>query len=267
LRTYVVTGAESGIGAATAALLRERGHRVIGVDRAPSDISVDLGTVSGREDAARQVEGLAPEGIAGFVTCAGIGGFTGTDSALLVSVNYFGAVELAEALRPLLARAAARGDPASVVLVSSNSVTCQPGWAGLVARACLGGDEQKARAAASGVDAVHAYPATKAALAWWARREGVRPRWVGAGVRVNAVAPGMVSTAMTEQLRADPQLGVFADAYPSALGRPARPEEIASAIAFLLSEEAAVFVGATLFADGGTDAMMHPLRPMGTDVL
>jgi NAD(P)-dependent dehydrogenase (short-subunit alcohol dehydrogenase family) len=67
----------------------------------------------------------------------------------------------------------------------------------------------------------------------------------------------MVSTAMTEQLRADPQLGVFADAYPSALGRPARPEEIASAIAFLLSEEAAVFVGATLFADGGTDAMMH----------
>jgi NAD(P)-dependent dehydrogenase (short-subunit alcohol dehydrogenase family) len=110
------------------------------------------------------------------------------------------------------------------------------------------------------------YPATKAALAWWARSEGVKPEWIGAGIRLNAVAPGMVETAMTARLREDPQLGVFADAYPTALGRPGRPEEVANAIAFLLSSQASLAVGATLFLDGGTDAILHPLRPEGMNV-
>jgi NAD(P)-dependent dehydrogenase (short-subunit alcohol dehydrogenase family) len=103
------------------------------------------------------------------------------------------------------------------------------------------------------------YPATKAALASWARREGVRAEWIGAGIRVNAVAPGMVATAMTDQLRADPELGVFADAHPSAIGRPGRPEEIAEVIAFLLSERAALVVGSVWYVDDGTDAMLNPL--------
>ncbi len=258
---YVVTGSESGIGAATVARLRADGHRVIGVDRTPSDVTVDLGTREGRDEAVRAVTALAPDGVAGLVPCAGLGGFTGTDSALLTSVNYFGAVEVATGLRPLLAAAAANGEPAAVVLLSSNSVTCQPGWAGDVAELCLEGDEPGARTAAAAREAVHVYPATKAALAWWARREGVRAEWIGAGIRLNAVAPGMVDTAMTEQLRADAQLGVFADAYPTAIGRPGRPEEVANAIAFLLSAQASLVVGATLFLDGGTDAIMHPLRP------
>ncbi len=264
--TYVVTGSESGIGAATAARLRADGHRVVGVDRTPADVTADLATAAGRAAVVREVTACAPDGIAGFVPCAGLGGFTGSDGALLVSVNYFGAVDVAVGLRPLLARAAARGEPASVVLLSSNSVTCQPGWAGDVAGQCLAGDEPEARAAAAGTDAVHVYPATKAALAWWARREGVSPDWIGAGIRVNAVAPGLVETAMTDRLRRDPRLGVFADAYPSAVGRPGRPEEVADAIAFLLSERATLVVGTTLFVDGGTDAIMHPLRPEGTDV-
>jgi NAD(P)-dependent dehydrogenase (short-subunit alcohol dehydrogenase family) len=113
---------------------------------------------------------------------------------------------------------------------------------------------------------VQIYPATKAALAYWARREGIKPEWAGAGVRVNAVAPGLIATPMTEQLRRDPRLGVFADAYPTALKRPGRPEEIASLIAFLLSDEASLLVGSVVFADGGTDALLHPLKPEGMDV-
>jgi NAD(P)-dependent dehydrogenase (short-subunit alcohol dehydrogenase family) len=50
-RTYVVTGAASGIGQATAALLRNRGHRVIGVDVRSVDVVADLSTPEGRQEA------------------------------------------------------------------------------------------------------------------------------------------------------------------------------------------------------------------------
>lgn len=266
MSTYVVTGSASGIGLATAEKLSGQGHRVIGVDRANATVVADLSGAEGRAAAVASITELAPDGVTGFVPCAGLGGFTGVDPALLLSVNFFGAISVLEGLHPLLSRAAEHGEPAAVVLLSSNSVTCQPGWSSDVAAACLEMDEPAARKAAAEHEAVEVYPATKAALAWWARREGVKPRWIGAGIRVNAVAPGLVATAMTEQLRADPQLGVFADSYPTAIGRPGQPEEIANTIAFLLSDEASLIVGVTLFVDGGTDAIMHPLKPEGMNV-
>src|SRR5438270_713546 len=79
--------------------------------------------------------------------------------------------------------------------------------------------------------------------------------------RVNAVAPGLVATAMTDDVRADPVFGRFADTYPTALARPGRPEEVAALIGFLLSEQASLMVGSVVFADGGTDALRHPRRP------
>lgn len=258
--THVVSGASSGIGAATRARLEADGDRVIGIDLRGSDIDADLSTPDGRAHACERVHVLAPEGIDGLVPCAGIAGLTGVDGALLVSVNYFGAIALATGLRSLIRPGGA------VVVLASNSVTCQPGWNAEVTSACLEDDEDRARALAAEVDAVTVYPSSKAALAYWARREGVRPEWIGAGIRLNAVAPGMIATPMTDALREDPELGVFADAYPTAIGRPGRPEEIAALIAFLLSDAASLLVGSVVFADGGTDAIMHPIAPTGMNV-
>ncbi len=255
-RTYVITGAASGIGAATRTRLENDGHRVIGVDRQATDVVADLSTVEGRRQGVIDVRELAGDRIDGIVACAGVAGITGTDPELLVSVNYFGAVELVAGLRSCL------GEGGSVVLLSSNSTTCQPGWPSHLASALLSGDEKRSREIAARTSAVMAYPATKAALAWWARNEGLR--WAADGIRVNSVAPGLIATPMTDEVRRDPVFGKFADSYPSALDRPGRPEEVAAVIAFLLSDDASLMVGSTVVVDGGTDAIKNPRQPSGT---
>ena len=137
MRTYVVTGAASGIGAATTRYLRERGGRVIACDLHDADVIGDLTTAEGRAALVDGVTRLSGGRIDAIIANAG-GGPPETSLAL----NFFGAVATLEGLRPLLEASAA---PRAVAVSSIASL--RPPYAPLV-EACLRMDESAAIATA-----------------------------------------------------------------------------------------------------------------------
>ena len=253
-RTVVVTGSASGMGAATKARLEAGGQRVIGIDLGEADIVADLGTVDGRAAAIEAVTDRCDGAIDGLVTWAGLAGLTDRRGSLVVSVNYFGTIALLEGLRPLLAE----GDRPAAIAISSNSTTIQPGVPMDVVECCLAGDEPAAREAGDTAGSLASYPATKTAIAWWARRTAPTPAWAGAGINLNVIAPGAVETPLLQGCREDPTTGRFIDTFPIPVGRKGSAEELAAFVEFLLGPDARFFCGAVLFVDGGTDAQLRP---------
>jgi NAD(P)-dependent dehydrogenase (short-subunit alcohol dehydrogenase family) len=252
-RTVAVTGSASGMGAATRAALEADGQRVIGVDLRDADVVADLSTAAGRVRAIAEVNAMCDGALDGLVTWAGIAGLTTARGSALVSVNYFGTVALLDGLRPALAR----GEQPAAVAIASNSTTAQKGIPMDVVELCLAGDEAAACAAGDAAGAIGVYPATKTAVAWWARRTASSPEWAGAGITLNVVAPGAVETPMLQATRDDPVIGPYIDEFPIPLGRMGTPEELAQVVAFLLGPNARFFCGSVVFVDGGTDAQLR----------
>ncbi len=252
--SIVVTGAASGIGRASAERLRASGHHVITVDRHRADVTADLGRPDGRQAALAAVREACDGYLHGLVTCAGLTGLPGRPGSELASVNYFGTVELCEGLRPELA-ATGRG---AVVALSSHAATIQPSPPLTLVKACLAGDEERARTIADEVGSLAAYPATKLAVARWLRRQAPTEAWAGQGVRLNALAPGMTETPMVEEGRADAQVAPLLAMVPIPMQRTGRPEDLAALIEFLLGPHAGYLCGSVIVVDGGTEALLRP---------
>jgi NAD(P)-dependent dehydrogenase (short-subunit alcohol dehydrogenase family) len=242
--TIVITGSAGGIGSATRTRLERDGHKVIGVDVRDAEVIADLSTPEGRDAMVAGVTSACGGVVDGVVAGAGI---SNENAPLMVSINYFGAIATLDGLRPLLAK----GTNPSAVAISSNSTTATLG--GVVPEAvdaCLDGDEERACKLVG--EGYPGYPTSKLALARWVRRQAPTPPWIGAGIRLNAIAPGPIATPMTEPIR--DMVMTMGDAYPVPIGRLGDADEVASLLAFLLSPEASYIVGSMIFVDGGGDA-------------
>ena len=246
-RTYLVTGAASGIGQATAEALRAAGERVITLDLHQADVVADLSTPEGRQAAIDGVTAAAEGSLDVVIACAGTAAMTG----MTMRVNYFGTIGLLEGVRPLLATSPT---PRAVVI---SSVGILFSAIDAAVEACLAGDEAAAVAAAE-TEPILAYPSSKRALARWVRRAAPTADWAGAGIALNAIAPGIVQTPMIQALLDDPAGREMLDTgVPMPLSGHARPQQIVPALMFLTSAENTVITGQVLFVDGGADAMIR----------
>lgn len=246
MRTIVVTGSASGIGAATVARLQQDGAEVIGVDLHDADIVTDLGVAEGRDHLVAAV-GQRTDSLDGVVACAGVY----EEDPHAVAVNYFGAVATLDGLRPRLAR----GDrPRAVAIASVASVIASDA---ATVEACLAGAEDEALAHAA-VEPWLSYMSSKAALARWVRRQAPTSSWAGVGIGLNAVAPGTVETPMTQAMLSTPEgLAMADEAVPMPFGGHAFAEDIASVIEFLVGTDNTRMCGQVVFVDGGADAIIR----------
>ncbi|WP_404711457.1 SDR family NAD(P)-dependent oxidoreductase [Sphingomonas sp. MMS24-J13] len=239
-KIVLVTGAASGIGRAAARLFAEEGAQLVLADR----------NLTGAEDAAHAIGGEAiavAADISDFASCeamvaaatrafggldiafnnagipSGIGGefedFAIEDWQRILSTNLSGVFYSIRAEVPALK---ARGGGSIVVTASIASLIAAPGMAAYVASKHGVGGLVKAAA----IDLIKH------------------------NIRVNAICPGMVDTAMLAAATAIPEvLAGMKAATP--IGRIATPEEAARAALFLASEEASYMVGALMAVDGG----------------
>ncbi len=255
---YAITGGSSGIGAQTVKLLKERGHEVVNIDMKGGDIEVNLATKEGRQKTIDELHRMHPEGLDGMILNAGVSAACGNPE-LIVSLNYFATTELGRGTYDLLEK-----KHGAIVVTSSNTISQGQIRMDIVNLLNNNNDDEQrvlsiiSKLNKSDLQTCHAlYVATKYALARWVRRHSAS--FAANGVRINAVAPGNVNTAMTAVLTPDVKMAYNALPVPTRYGHEALmdADEIASVIVFLASDEARGVCGNVMFVDGGTDALLN----------
>ncbi|MER7555605.1 SDR family oxidoreductase [Nocardioides sp. NPDC126508] len=217
-RTVVVTGAASGIGAAVAAAVTAAGGTAVGIDR---EAAPGVRTLDVRDEAAwAELAGELAGPVHGLVSCAGVtrrarvGAASVADMRDAHDVNVLGPLLGIQALAPLM--------PSGGSIVTIGSLAALQGH----------------------------YPVAYTTSKWAVRglTHTAALELGERGIRVNAVHPGFIETAMTASAP-----GAFRDASVAAtpLGRVGTPQEVASVVVFLLGDGAAYVTGAEIPVDGG----------------
>ncbi len=247
-KTALVTGASRGIGRATAMALAEAGaHVLIHYGRSKREaeslvaelktkggradaITADLGTPDGASLLARQVRSIVGDRLdvlvlnAGISKAARIADYAVEDFDNLFATNVRGPFFLVQQLLPVL------GEGSSIVVVSSLGARTVVGKPGLEGPSIL------------------AYASTKGAL------ETLVKNWAAilgpSGIRVNAVAPGVIDTDMSNFTKTE--AGREVTLGMQALKRIGKPEDVADVVAFLASDKARWITGASIPVDGGS---------------
>jgi len=239
-RTILVTGATSGIGKATAIYLSKLGARVVASGRNQTRLDETLAALEGEGHIGRlfdlaDLDAIVPwlkalcgdlGPLNGIAHCAGVQATRPIQAVKpdfvmdVLTQNLGAALMLAQGFR----LKACHGTPASLVYCSSSAaLKTAPG--NVVYASSKGGI----------VSAV----------------KGLGVELVRDGVRVNAVAPAMVDTPMSDQFRtilSEENFQRVVDMHPLGLGRP---EDVAAAIAFLLADTSRWITGSILSVDGG----------------
>jgi NAD(P)-dependent dehydrogenase (short-subunit alcohol dehydrogenase family) len=251
-RRCVVTGAASGIGAATATLLRRLGAHVTGLDlREPAPgvvdrhLACDLGDPRSIAAAARAAADPGP--VDALANVAGVPG--SRQPAQVFAVNFLGVRELTAALLPTIARDGA------IVNVAS---TAGAYWrdrletidAALATSSFAAGAAWFSR---QRMDGATTYDLSKELIVVDALRAAAKLRRAH-GVRLNVVSPGAVETPILPDFYATMDAAMLARMRAAVGGENGRPEQIAPVIAFLLSDAAAWVSGADVWVDGGAEA-------------